>query len=197
MSAKKNSIKDKIINIATRIFSKFGFKKTTVDDIAQALGKGKSSIYYYFKSKEEIFKAVIDKEAEDLKKEIETKVINAEMHPKEKLRNYVLLRMRFMKNFVNFNEALRNDYLKNLSFVEEIREEYDKEEHQTIENILKEGEEKKVFSLKERELTAMAIVTAMKGLEVPLFIKNDYPMEHLKSRVDGLLDILFYGIVNQ
>jgi AcrR family transcriptional regulator len=197
MSAKKNSIKDKIINIATRIFSKFGFKKTTVDDIAQALGKGKSSIYYYFKSKEEIFKAVIDKEAEDLKKEIEAKVINAEMHPKEKLRNYVLLRMKFMKNFVNFNEALRNDYLKNLSFVEEIREEYDKEEHQTIENILKEGEEKKVFSLKERELTAMAIVTAMKGLEVPLFIKNDYPMEQLKNRIDGLLDILFYGIVNQ
>lgn len=195
--SKKNPIRERIISIATNIFSKFGFKKTTVDDIAQALGKGKSSIYYYFKSKEDIFKAVIDKEADDLRKEIDKEVIHAEINPKDKLRNYVLLRMRFLKNFVNFNEALRNDYLKNLSFIEEIREKYDNEEHRTIENILQEGVNKKFFSLKERELTAMAIVTAMKGLEVPLFIRNDYPIEDLEQRIDGLLDVLFYGIVNQ
>ena len=195
--SKKNPIRERIIGIATNIFSKFGFKKTTVDDIARALGKGKSSIYYYFKSKEDIFKAVIDKEADDLRKEIEEEVSHAEINPKDKLRNYVLLRMRFLKNFVNFNEALRNDYLKNLSFIEEIREKYDNEEHRTIENILQEGVDKKFFSLKERELTAMAIVTAMKGLEVPLFIRIDYPIEDLEQRIDGLLDVLFYGIVYQ
>jgi AcrR family transcriptional regulator len=41
-----------------------------MDDVAHAVGKGKSSIYYYFNSKEDIFKAVIEYEAEILKVEL-------------------------------------------------------------------------------------------------------------------------------
>ena len=54
-----DDMRNTIINSASDVFEKFGFKKTTVDDIAQALRKGKSSIYYYFKSKEEDRKSVV------------------------------------------------------------------------------------------------------------------------------------------
>ena len=52
-----------IVEIAKDIFARFGFKKTTVEEIAKAARKTKSSLYYYFNNKEEIFQAVIEHEA--------------------------------------------------------------------------------------------------------------------------------------
>jgi len=43
-----------IINSATKYFSKFGFHKTTMDEIAKHIHKAKGVLYYYFKGKEEL-----------------------------------------------------------------------------------------------------------------------------------------------
>ncbi|MBN2535129.1 MAG: helix-turn-helix transcriptional regulator [Spirochaetales bacterium] len=67
----EKDIKELIIDSARKIFARFGFKKTTVDEIANSIHKGKSSIYHYFKSKEEIFKDVIKKEYAYLKERID------------------------------------------------------------------------------------------------------------------------------
>ena len=56
-------MRENIVSAATEVFSRYGFKKTSMEDIARALRMGKSSIYYYFKGKEEIFQAVVDREA--------------------------------------------------------------------------------------------------------------------------------------
>ena len=56
----KEEYRKKIIVVSGQIFSRYGFKKTTMEDVARASGKGKSSIYYYFKSKEDIFKNVLE-----------------------------------------------------------------------------------------------------------------------------------------
>jgi len=91
----KDEVKEAIVNVARHIFSRFGFKKTTMDEIAIASRKGKSSIYYYFASKEEIFQAVVEKEAEILKQEL-IKAINETDSPAHKLKMHVLIRMRTM-----------------------------------------------------------------------------------------------------
>ncbi len=72
---KKDLNRENILKIAREIFSKYGFKKTTLDDIANAVRKGKSSLYYYFESKEDLFQAVIMKEVDILGHELEI-VIN-------------------------------------------------------------------------------------------------------------------------
>jgi len=52
MDAKKDElIKAAIIEAARRVFQKWGLKKSTMEDIAEEAGKGKSTLYYYFKSK--------------------------------------------------------------------------------------------------------------------------------------------------
>ena len=48
--SKKDVNRESILKIAQEIFSKYGYRKTTLDDIANAVRKGKSSLYYYFKS---------------------------------------------------------------------------------------------------------------------------------------------------
>ena len=54
-----------IIDAAKKLIQQYGLNKTTMEDIAKAAGKGKSTLYYYFKSKEDIFDEVIKQEMDD------------------------------------------------------------------------------------------------------------------------------------
>jgi AcrR family transcriptional regulator len=192
---KQKAIRNKIVSISSGVFSKFGFKKATMEDIALASGMGKSSIYYYFKSKEEIFEAVVQKEAQELSIELEKKVIKVNDNPKDKIRNYVLIRMRYLKEMVNFYEALKNDYLGNLAFTERIRKKYDKEEQQIIKKLLEEGVNQGIFKVRNTKFASIALVTFLKGLESSLIIDEDINLENLEVTLDEILQIIFYGMV--
>ena len=56
---KDDLVKAEILKAAERVFQKWGSNKTTMEDIAREAGKGKSTLYYYYQSKEEIFDAVV------------------------------------------------------------------------------------------------------------------------------------------
>ncbi|MDX9697428.1 MAG: TetR/AcrR family transcriptional regulator [Bacteroidales bacterium] len=194
---KQKAISSKIVGQASHVFSKYGFKKATMDDIAKASGMAKSSLYYYFKSKEEVFEAVVKKEANLIRSELEKRVINSQDNPKDKIRNYVLIRMKFLKEMVNFYETLKNDYLGNLAFTERIREKYDREEQQIIQILLQQGIDAGIFKLKETKISSITLSTALKGLETALLIKNTIPQSQMEKHLDETLQILFYGIVKQ
>ena len=55
---KNNLVKAAILQAAERLFQKWGINKTTMEDIAHEARKGKSTLYYYFKSKEDVLEAV-------------------------------------------------------------------------------------------------------------------------------------------
>lgn len=190
----KDDVREIILNVAKNIFGKYGFKKTTMDEIAQAARKGKSSIYHYFKSKEEIFKAIIEKEAGTLSSDI-AKAINTETTPEKKLRVYVLTRMRTINKLTNLYSALKDEYLEHYSFIEKVREKYDRDEINIITEILNTGVEKGDFVIEDINMTAFAIATALKGLEYPLFVKNNYAKT--EKRFEGLLNVLFHGIMKK
>lgn len=188
----KDDVSEVILNSAKTIFARYGFKKTTMDEIAQAARKGKSSIYHYFKSKEDIFKAIVKKESDVLSAAI-AKAINAETTSEKKIRAYVLTRMKVINNLTNLYSALKDEYLEHYSFIENVRVKYDTEEVNTIKGILETGVEEGDFKIEDINLTAFALVTALKGLEYPLFIKNNYAKT--EKRFEGLLNVLFYGII--
>jgi AcrR family transcriptional regulator len=192
--AQHDEARMKIVEIARNIFTHFGFKKTTMEEIAQASRKGKSSIYYYFNSKEEIFKAVIEKEAEELKLELYRNTVNVG-DPIEKLKIYISVRMRKLNKLTNFYTALKSDFLSHLEFIEQIRKSYDRDEVRVITEIIEEGIKEGKFSVDDPEMSAIAIVTAMKGLEVPLMINAE--QGNFESRLNSLVKFLFYGIVTR
>jgi AcrR family transcriptional regulator len=55
--------KDEILDAATRCFARYGYEKTTMDDIGKLVGMNKVSLYYYFDGKEALFKAALGRES--------------------------------------------------------------------------------------------------------------------------------------
>ncbi len=73
MSQEEN-IKEKelmITEAARKRFAHYGFSKVTMDEIATDVEMGKASLYYYFPTKEDLFRAVLIQEMNELKKNIE------------------------------------------------------------------------------------------------------------------------------
>ncbi|HLP71573.1 MAG TPA: TetR/AcrR family transcriptional regulator [Bacteroidales bacterium] len=190
----KEEYRQKILGTAGLIFSKYGFRKTSMDEIAKALGMGKSSIYYYYSSKEAIFEAVVLNEANILRSTL-TKAIKAVESPMYKMKNYVFVRMKSFEKLSNYYNAIFDKNLDHFDFIEKVREKYDREELAILRLILYDGTRKKVFSAQNSEYTAMAIQTTLKGLEVPLFWKKKE--ENIEARLNTILDVLFYGIVRK
>ncbi len=188
----KDEYRKKIVITASQIFGRFGFRKTTMEEIARALKIGKSSIYYYFNSKEEIFEAVVNYEANLLRNEL-TKAIKSVDSPITKMEKYINVRMKTFEKLSNYYNAIFDKNLDHFEFIEKIRSKYDLEELAILRLIIYDGKRKNVFKVDDSEYTAMAVQTALKGLEVPLFWeKREVDIEH---RVNALMNILFHGIV--
>ncbi len=186
-------IKNRIIEVAQDIFKRYGFKKSTMDEIAAAAGKGKSTLYHYFKSKEEVFAAVIEKEGNTMFKEL-NKIITANIDCKLKLKKYIITRMSLIDELSNLYSAIKLDYLNHFNFIQKYREKYDEYEILFIEQILQDGINKKEFNIDEDDtkMYAYGIATALKGLEIPFFLENRY--SKVNSRLDSMLNILIYGL---
>lgn len=191
---KKDLNRESILKTAREIFSKYGFKKTTLDDIANAVRKGKSSLYYYFDSKEDLFQAVILKEVEILAHELEI-VINRNTDPVDKLRDYVLTKLTTFRNLANFYHAIENDVTA-IGFIDDIKRKYEQDEIRMIKRILIEGVRKNEFEIYDFSLAAIGITMAIKGLEMPL-TAGVYGAVNLESSVDIILKIICYGIMKR
>ena len=188
----KEEFRNKIISTAGQIFSRYGFRKTTMEEIARALNKGKSSIYYYYPGKEEIFEAVVMHEANSLRSQL-TKAIKEVDSPIDKLKAYVNVRMRAFEELSNYYNAVFDKELDHFEFIEKVREQYDREELAILRLILYTGARRGYFNPNNSEFTAMAVQTALKGLEVPLFWKRRHV--GMESRMEAILDVLFNGIL--
>ncbi len=188
---KIDDTKEQIIVVARQIFSKFGFHKTTVDEIAKAAHKAKGSVYYHFKNKEELFESVVEKEFQTLRTSLINAIETGE-NAKEKLTNYIKIRMKTLSELSNIYDALKNDYLNYLSFIENIRTKYDNEEIVLVKSILTIGVLNNEFDIENEEQTAFAIVTALKGLEIPLILNNKSNV--IGQSLDFMTKILIRGI---
>jgi AcrR family transcriptional regulator len=86
---KEDSAKEEIVLKAQVLFQQYGLKKTTMDEIAFACGRAKSTLYHYFKSKEEVFDYVLKLEITNLRREVKKKV-DEQNEVKHKIRAYFL-----------------------------------------------------------------------------------------------------------
>lgn len=95
--------KSQIINVAKICFAQFGYDKTTLDDIGKRIGLNKSSLYYYFKNKEEIFTAVVLEEADNIVEELQSE-IESKVSPEERIQFYMRKRLGYYKKILSLHQ---------------------------------------------------------------------------------------------
>ncbi len=155
-----------LVNCARELFARKGLDATTMNDIAVASGKGRRTLYTYFKNKEEIYEAVIATELERLSERMD-ELANTKLPPEEKVLALVYTHLTMMKEAVSRNGSLRAEFFRNIWTVERVRKTLDVEERSVIRRVLEEGIVAGCFEIENVNLMTDIIYYAIKGLEVP------------------------------
>ena len=161
--------------LARQLFAKKGVEDTTMNDIAIASKKGRRTLYTYFKSKEEIYMAVVEAEIEILYETLR-KVAQKDISPEKKILELIFTHLETTKTIVYRNGTLRADFFRDIWKVEAERKDFDIKEVALFRKILQEGKDSGVFDIDDVEITASILHFCIKGIEVP-FIRGQIAEE--------------------
>jgi len=186
--------KASVVQAAAQVIQQFGFEKTTMDDIARALRMGKSSLYHYFTSKEDIFLEVFKNEVAELRDEF-LKAIEAERTPEGKIRAYILKRTEMYRRKVNQHMEFIEATTERYELLLRIHEMFDPDEIRIISGILEEGVAQGRFSIPDVPMTATVMVTAFRAFEYP--ISSAIQPAETEKTLDSLLDVVFRGLLRR
>lgn len=156
----------KLVDVARQLFAKKGVEDTTMNDIAQASKKGRRTLYTYFKSKEQIYMAVVESELEMLSTQME-KAASKPVSPDKKILELIMTHLDAIKMVVYRNGTLRADFFRDIWRVEAMRKEFDRKEIALFRRVLHEGKEQNLFDIDNVEITADILHYCIKGIEVP------------------------------
>lgn len=186
--------RDMLVDVARQLFARMGVDNTTMNDIAQASKKGRRTLYTYFKSKNEIYLAVVGSELDQLYKMLQD-VAAKDLPADEKLITFLYARLDAIKALVFRNGTLRANFFRDIWRVEKIRKNYDILETELIKDILKAGVKEGIFSMPDIDSTASVLHHALKGLEVPYIrgIMGDDTSQRIKRR-ESVMNLIFNGI---
>jgi AcrR family transcriptional regulator len=171
MSKKISKTKKMLIEVARELFAQNGKRNVTMNDIAEASRRGRRTLYTYFTNKEEIFRAVLNKELEHIVEQAK-KAASENAEPDIRLRNLVISHLDAIKYVVDRNGSLSADFFRDIYEVERARRKTDQQVIDLIRVTLEEGLKKKIFKPMDPALSSIIIFYAIKGLEVPYIRKT-------------------------
>ena len=187
--------RSELIEVARQLFATKGFDNTTMNEIAAKSEKGRRTLYTYFKSKSEIFLAVVDSEMSHIIEAIE-EIPPLEIPADEKLKRYILCRLDQVRNTVIRNGSLKAEFFRDVIQLEHARRRLDVRELSILRSILQQGIEEGTFDIDNASVVAVTIHYALRGLDLPnirgQFTALGVPTARLR---ECIFKMIFYGIV--
>lgn len=195
---KEEEIQEQILQAAKKLFQLHSFRRVTLDDIAKAIGKARSSLYYYYKTKEEILEAVIAIEISELATAI-TAAVNQTPSIEEKIKAFFLAQLQIVIEKQGFFNALDEgmdagelSYQKTkLAVYHQIRQ----QEGALLSQIISEGirrEELTKLSQKDQDDLIFVLLSSLHGIKREMVIRNDF--SNIKSSVQILVHSIIHGL---
>ena len=189
--------REKLIEVARQLFAHKGVENTTMNDIASASEKGRRTIYTYFKSKRDIYNAVVKNESELIVERLSV-IPGQDVSPEEKLMNFIFIRFEAIKELVTRNGSLRAGFFRDVRKVERARRGTLSQECSVLMSILKEGVDKGVFSIKHIDKTAKVMLLCLQGLDVPYVRDSFAEMDIEKNKLrEYIHDFILNGIARK
>lgn len=156
--------KDQILKVARKIFARHGLAKTTLDDIAMAVGMKKASLYYYFESKEEIFSEVITQESREFLKELKDSISKEKTQVKKILR-YTKVRLDYFRRMMNLHDLSIHVILEMKPVFDKLYSDFRRKEIELVSEIIDEAVKQGKFKQCKASKVASAIITISDALK--------------------------------
>jgi AcrR family transcriptional regulator len=183
--------KQLLIDSARKVFARVGVQQATMNDIAEESNKGRRTLYTYFKSKEEVYNAVVEQELDTLISILDA-VLKSPLTPDQKIIEFIYIHLDTINDIVKNNGTLRADFFSDIKAMEEARRSTDLKEIEMLREILTAGVERGSFSIESIDTATLMIFYAVKGLESP------YNRRHIsgkmKSRKDHIAKFVLKGL---
>ncbi|SCG85661.1 TetR/AcrR family transcriptional regulator [Methanobacterium congolense] len=164
---KKPEIRRKeLMNAAEDLFIEKGYEQVEVSEIAKKVGVVKGTFYYYFKSKEAILDAIIDKYISILVEDMENMVNQKDLTALEKLMNIYPFALSFPSGHKSIMHHLQEE--KNVHLSMKLEQRIPQETAGLLTRIIKQGIEEGVFNIKYPEEAAgvyMGTMIILQGIE--------------------------------
>lgn len=191
---KEEQIRQEVIEAARKLFQQYGLFKTTMEDIAKLLNKGKSTLYYYYKNKDEIFEAVINQEIQDVFREIRS-ATEQEITGEDKLRVYFTSAITSIQKRILLYRIIKGEIGENLKSIVTLKYRMDNNEVLFIKEILQVGIDRQewISSIeRDLDLIAYAIVSALRSITLDLVVEERFP--DWDKRIFALREVFIRGL---
>lgn len=163
--------KNQILTAAKQVFGRFGFAKTTLDDVANAVGMKKASLYYYYESKEELFKDVVKSETSELIKELENKIFTIDdVHTQ--LKTYIKIRLDYFQKLINIHNLTVNSILEFKPITELLYREFFEKQIQIVVKIFSDGQQRGELKNVDTQRTANIFISAIESIATKVLCKS-------------------------
>jgi AcrR family transcriptional regulator len=181
--------KQRMLQAALYCLAHHGERETTFQKIADQCGVSQPLVVHYFKSRENIFRLVLEDFLTRARKKTEDS-LNEKLSPPEKLRDYFRVSLALFRDepewarvylMLFYFAGFHDEYRKINSDVKRVAVD-------RVANILKEGVAKGVFNVKQIELTAKMIHVTASGLIINILTENQsYPDQALLKTLDEIV----------
>ncbi|MCR4402916.1 MAG: TetR/AcrR family transcriptional regulator [Firmicutes bacterium] len=188
--------RDLILDAAQQVFSKKGFHQATVEEIADAAGVGKGTVYLYFPSKKEVLVALIEERLRDLTRELERRARSVAVGARsctEKLRRAISYQMEVLRKSQDFLAVTFGD-------IGELGRELDKRTKDArraflavMESIISEGTNRGEFRDIDPRLASYAVEGMIIHSALGMTIGEGAQIS--EEHVSQLIDLCLHGIV--
>jgi AcrR family transcriptional regulator len=191
-----------ILAAARKRFAYYGFSKVTMDEIASDVGLAKPSLYYYFPTKESLFRAVIGHEQEEFTRDIEL-MLKRDAPAGEKLRQYADMRIRLFRELVNLSALGAQSWAEVSSIFADLFRTLEEQELKLLHDVLLAGKTSGELEIASPGQTARLILHLLHGLRLRTFYTGRGPHAEtgvyadLKRDSDHLIDLLLNGMKRQ
>jgi TetR/AcrR family transcriptional repressor of mexJK operon len=165
MSDKNTAKVNLIVRAAKERFARYGFSKVTMDEIAADVELGKASLYYYFPAKEDLFRAVIKSEQEELLRNL-LPILDKKCSAAHKLELYIEIRLQYFQILLNLGSVVFFAYTSGNSLDRQLFVELERQELHLIEKIIEMGIQSNEFDAKLCKKSIATFLHLLHGLRL-------------------------------
>jgi AcrR family transcriptional regulator len=189
-----------IITAAQKLFGIYGAEKTSMREIADDLHLSKASLYYYFPDKENLYRAVLEKEQAEFLETLE-KVIKDNPDPAECLRRYALNRLSYFKYLVNLGRISPATISDFKPLIADSFRVFREKEKKLVMEVLEKGQKNGQFKMADIYETASLFLEILRGLRSVFFTSkklvsiNNEEYRELSNRIASATDIFIKGLM--